>query len=865
MQTFKCMGLITGLLSAWLMCGLTAPAMASGATFDIAAGAAPDTLKEFAAQAHLQLLFDYKAVQTLKTPAIKGQLEPIEALKSLLHGSGFTFRQINERTIAVTAPGMSTTWLASPDRSQSTAGLRGDQEGETGDSGGFRVAQADQGQTAGAPSIVSNERATNKEPVGLQEVVVTARKHTENLQDVPIAVSVVSAEALAQQGALLMQDYYATVPGLSITDSGVAGHLLVTMRGLSSGYGNPTVGSTIDDVPIGSSNTAIIDAAQFVPQLDPAILQRIEFLKGPQGTLYGASTLGGVIRYVTVLPDLTSTTGDVDLTGNAVDGGGRGFGVRGSVNMPVIADTLAIRVSAFGRRDPGYLDDPAHGEKEINSADVYGGHFDALLQATDNFSVRLTALTQRTEGNGDGTVDTDYSYRPISGDLNQDRMPGTGAYDNETQLYSATLKFDTGSVNVTSITSYSKFQSHENADFPQLDFLAGLFYGAGGSSQITLVNSSKFTQELRLSSPGGSKLEWEIGGFYTHEDNGPNEFRSIANNLQTGAPAGLIYDFFAPVTYEEHAGFANLTYHFTDRFSLELGARESHNDQSYRQHVTGPLGGAQDSYSTQSNDNSFTYLVTPQFRFSESLMAYASVTSGYQPGGPNTPFTPSPAIPQTFGPSTTVNYELGLKSQLFDHRVTINTDIFYIDWSKIQLTGIQPTTFDSYVFNGGSATSKGVEISTEFRPMAGLTLSATTAYIDAALTSNAGNGFPGVSGNPLPYSGKVSGGLSADERFAIKGATAFVGATVAYVGKRYEGFPPALGEPQQSIPSYAYGDVRAGIQTNGWTATVFLRNLTNERGILNSTQVSGATPTSGVWHTSYITPRTIGLSIAKSF
>ena len=307
-------------------------------------------------------------------------------------------------------------------------------------------------------------------------------------------------------------------------------------------------------------------------------------------------------------------------------------------------------------------------------------------------------------------------------------------------------------------------------------------------------------------------------GIYTHEDNGPNEFQSIANNLQTGKPVGFIYDFFAPVKYEEYAGFANLTYHLTNRFSIELGARESHNNQGYRQNVTGPLlGGVSDSYSTESNDNSFTYLATPEFRFSASLMAYASITTGYQPGGPNTPFTPTSTIPRTFGPSTTVNYEVGLKSQLLDHRISISTDIFYIDWSKIQLTGVQPATFNSYVFNGGAAASKGLEISTEFRPMAGLTLSATAAYIDATLTNSAGNGFPGVSGNPLPYSGKVSGGLSADERFAIKGdITAFVGATAAYVGRRYEGFPRPSGNRSKAFrPTHTGICARAFKQTAG--------------------------------------------------
>src|SRR5882757_8922735 len=225
------------------------------------------------------------------------------------------------------------------------------------------------------------------------EIVVTARKIAENLQDVPVAISVLSGESMIQNGLVSLQDYYASIPGLSVTDSG-NGRISVTMRGLSSGNGgNPTVAVTIDDVPIGASDTAIINGGQFVPQLDPADLQRIEFLKGPQGTLYGASSLAGVMRYVTAAPSLNSMSGHVDVDGNFIPGGGAGYGVRGSVNLPLITDTVAVRLSAFDRRDPGFVDDPTHGLNNVNSRNVYGAHAALLLQATPDFSVRLSGFS----------------------------------------------------------------------------------------------------------------------------------------------------------------------------------------------------------------------------------------------------------------------------------------------------------------------------------------------------------------------------------------------------------------------------------------------------------------------------------------
>jgi iron complex outermembrane recepter protein len=731
------------------------------------------------------------------------------------------------------------------------------------------VRAADGSQGPSADSSQGATQAGGSQSDQLQEVTVTARKQTERLLDVPAAISVVDASSMLQNHDVDIQDYYATVPGLSMTTLG-NGQTAVMMRGVSTGiYGNPTVGITIDDVPIGATETAIINGAAYIPDLDPADLQSIEFLKGPQGTLYGASSIGGVVRYVTAVPDLTSTNGHVEVDGSTIPDGGDGYGARGAVNIPVIPGTLAVRVSGFDRRDPGYVDDPSQGKSNVNSADVYGAHIDALLQATQNFSVRLTALWQRTEGNGDSSVDTNYLYQPVSGngDLTQSRLPQSGAYEFDWQLYDAALRYHTDLFDVTSISAYSEFRPDQNIDeTPQVGSAADAFYGVAGADQRYVNTNTKISEELRFSSPTGSKLTWELGGFFTHESNGPALGQYFANDLETGAQVGLLLNYYFTSTYQEYAGFGNLTYHFTDRFDVQVGGRESHNVQSYYQDVSGPLNGPAAVLSTRSHDSSFTYLVTPQFHITDSIMTYVSVASGYEPGGPNTPEFPSPTIPVTFAPSKTVNYELGIKNDLLEHRLTLNADVFYIDWSNIQLTGTIPVVLTSYTFNGGKAKSEGVEFDAKFKPIDSLVLSATAAYVDAMLTNTAGQGFPGVSGDPLPFSSKYSGSLDAEDQFNISGAVSgFIGATGAYVGKRYEGFPPALGQPQPGIPSYAYADLRAGINTNGYTVTLFVKNVTDERGVLLSSQINGSTPTSGLWHTVFMVPRTVGLSITKAF
>jgi len=725
-----------------------------------------------------------------------------------------------------------------------------------------------------ASSSQSTTAPSGSQPEEVQEVTVTARKQTERLLDVPEAVTVIDAASMLQNNYVGLADYYATVPGLSIVPYG-NGQTAIIMRGLSTGTsGNPTVGVSIDDVPVGATETAIINGSAYIPDLDPADLQSVEFLKGPQGTLYGASSIGGEVRYVTAIPDLTSTTGHAEVDGTTIPDHGDGYGVRAGINIPIIPDMLAIRISGFERRDPGYVDNYVEGLSplkmdNVNGDNVQGGYLAALFQPTKDFSLRLTALVQHSDFYGDSSIDTNYSFQPLMGDLTQSRLLGSGGNIFQTQLYDMTLKYHTDIFDITSISGFGELQLHQNIDETQsLGPLSEIFFDVGGADQRYVNDNTKFTEELRLSSPVGTKLSWEVGGFWTRENNGPGLGQYFANNLDTGIQpvVGLLLNYYFTSKYNEYSEFANFTYHFTDHLDLEVGGRYSHNYQSYYQAVTGALNGPENTLATGANEHATTYLITPRYHFSESLMTYLTVSSGFEPGGPNTPEFPTPSIPTTFAPSRTVNYELGVKSEMLERRLSLDADVFYVDWSNVQLTGIFPVVDTSYTFNGGKAKSEGVEFEADLIPLEGLKLTASTAYTDAVLTNSAGHGFPGVAGDQLPFATRYSGSLSAEERFSInESVTGFVSATAAYVGKRFEGFPASLGEPQPAIPAYGYGDLRTGIDTHGYTITAFVKNLTDERGVLYSTQITGTTLASGLWHTVVIPPRTVGVSVMRSF
>ena len=859
----KSMALRSTLAAVACTLSFSAHAIADPRQINIPAGDLVPALEILEKQAAIELVFQPSQLKSFHTMGVTGVYEPKDAVRILLKGTPLELRTDPTGAMVITEARVLST--PKPAQSPEGSGASG-RDGGKSPADGFRVAQMVPGTSAGS-TVLEKSEASEKKAGEIQEVIVTAQKRSERLEDVPVAVTVVDANLMVQQNVLSLQDYYATVPGVAINDQG-NGRISITMRGLNTGdFGSPTVGITIDDVPIGATDTAIINGAQFVPELDPADLQRIEFLKGPQGTLYGASSLGGVMRYVTALPDLSSASGHVEVDGGGVSEGGGAYGVRATLNAPVVSDMLAVRVSAFDRHEAGFVDDPAQGMSDVNSMDVYGGRIAALLKVTPDVSLRLSAMVQNKNVKGDSTVDTNYLYQPLAGCLCQSRMPQTGHNDYQLQLYSVGLNVHFEHFDLTSITGYSV--NHDEEDFDETPLYgpyAVAIFNVQGASLVNVFRNSKFTEEVRLSSLPGSNWDWQLGGFYTYEDNSTNDSQIIANDLASGTFAGLVLDFPYPSTYAEYAGFANATYHFTDRFNVQVGGRESHNSQKYSQNITGPLlGGFPDAYTTRSQDNSFTFLVTPQYRFSETLMAYARVASGYQTGGPNTPFVPGAPIPLTFAPSRTTNYELGLKSRALNRRLSVDADIFYIDWSKIQLIGETPQQA-AYVFNGGAAKSEGIEIAVEFRPVDSFAIRASGAYTDAQLTSNAGNSFPGVSGNPLPYSSKFSGSLEAEERFSISRAVSgFVSATVAHVGKRYEAFPAAPGAPQPSIPDYTFGNLQAGVLVDGYTVTAFAKNVTNERGVLRSAQITGNTPTSGLWQTNFISPRTIGLSVSKSF
>ncbi len=717
--------------------------------------------------------------------------------------------------------------------------------------------------------------SAGKEKAGeLQEVVVTAEKKSERLQDVPVPVTAISAESLLTSGYERLQDYFSQVPGLTFTSSSTD-LSMVAIRGIITGavetVNNPSVGIVVDDVPFGSSTA--LGGGSMAPQFDPSTLQRIEVLRGPQGTLYGASSLGGLIKYVTVDPSTEGVRSDLTGGTSSVHNGAQlGYNAFGSINVP-LSGTVALLASAFTRQDPGYIDNPVLAIRGINESHTSGGRLSALWQPSENFTLKLGALYQDTKTDGSNFVE------PALGNLKQNDIAGTGTFHQTFQVYSAVMTAKWGAATLTSVTGYSVNKLNTLVDYDAgLGFLDGLTgpnlgipNGTTGAILQEGNQTDKFTQELRLTTPIGPKLDWLLGAFYTHERS-PFIQTILAGAPTTGDILGDWGSFDWVVAYAEYSAFTDFTFKLTDRFDVQVGARGSHIEQSYKQIDTGPIVPIAEGVPSPNiysevvtRDNPFTYLMTPRFKLSQDFMAYARLASGYRPGGPN-PTASAFGLPLSYKPDKTSSYEVGVKGDALGHSLTFDASLYYIDWKDIQLSYVDPANGFGFEANGSRAKSQGLELASQWKPLAGFTVGAWVAWNDAKLTEPfpRGSSVYGVSGDRLPFSPRFSGNLSVDEEFPITaGLRGFVGGSLSYVGDRIGNFtaPPPAVPPRQDYPAYARTDVRVGAKFASWTADVYVNNLTDRRGILFGGL--GTVPNPAAF--TYIQPRTVGLLATVKF
>ena len=711
-------------------------------------------------------------------------------------------------------------------------------------------------------SYLANAQVTGGGGAQIEEIVVTAEKRAVPLQDVPVSLSAIGGEELQQIGAGQFEDFARYVPGLNYLSNGTLGQHQLILRGVTVGLSPAaTVGVYVDDVPFGSSSSFSVGGLLALDLL-PYDLERIEVLRGPQGTLYGASTMGGLLKYVTRDADLSHFAAQGEIDYQSISGGGSDAGGKGMINLPLSDGRAGLRVSGYDVHNPGYINDDALGLHDLNSSEQRGGRATFLARLTDDLSVRLTAILQDLYQDGTSAIDVNATTgQYLYGDLTQHRTI-VEPFSQRYREYAATINWSIPFATLTSVTSYSTLDTSIQSD--QSNAFGLPSYG------INTPGTDKFTQELRLASPTGAQrqIDWLLGAFFTHEigDNAQQYY----TNPQTQPPL-LLVGF--PSDYKEYAGFGNITYHATDAFEVTAGLRWSHNTQDFTVSQTGLFNNPTDPAAVSttpghSSDQSTTYLVAAAYHFTQDVMAYARAASGYRPGGPNvqTPGSQGLVSP-TFKPDKLWSYEAGVKSEYLDRRLLIDVSAFDIRWKDIQL--LEFLNGFSFLGNGPGATTYGAEFTSIYKPLAGLTLGLNGAYTRAYLTGDTNSPLlGGVDGESLPLVPHWNTSATADYSLPISGGlSGFGGATFQYVGARNAYFNESISSQQFLLHSYDTLDLRAGLAgahgRTHWTLTAFLKNATDKRG-----QTSVATPAPGSPAPAslfVVQPRTVGLAVQASF
>ena len=702
-------------------------------------------------------------------------------------------------------------------------------------------------------------------PAGLEEVVVTASKRAENLQDVAASVTALSGDALVRLNTQDFADYAGLVPGLSFNGGGVIGHNQIVLRGLSTGASQQgsTVGVYIDDVPFGTTGGLAWGAA-LSPDPDLFDVERIEVLKGPQGTLYGASTLGGLIKIVPRGADVAGFESSVRLSGNSVADGANGYGVRGMVNMPFADGKAAVRVSGFYRDDAGYVDNLGTARNDTNSAISRGGRIALAYEPTDALTIDVSALMQTADARGRGFEHIDaYTLAPVDAERTQ-RTYFSEPTEMKYELYSLKLSYDLGWADLVSVSGYGVVDDLGTIDltsafaplFPIPDL--GVTSGFGR-------RSDKYTQEIRLAStPDHGRLDWRLGLYYTYEKSLYGAYlrgRSIATGEPVPGADNNVYTFDLHSRYREAAGFGDVTIRLTDTLDFTSGLRWGRNQQEYTAPNSGLLS-VNPQYGGESSDSSWTFNETLRWKPREGLMSYVTVASGYRPGGPAV-IPPGVAAVEAFGPDTVTNYEVGIKSESSDRRLVLNASVFRIDWDDIQLNRLAGA-FTIFA-NGGKARSEGLELEARYVPNDTWSFAAAAGYTDTELLDDAPDSG-GVKGDSLPFSPDWSGAFMADYNFPVwPGARGNLGLTARYVGQSMSSFSNSTTNIPARLQSYTPVDLRAGLSFDRWEVNLNVDNLQDKRGF-SGVQNRQLVPSQGLPSEATLhAPRTISLAVSMHF
>jgi iron complex outermembrane receptor protein len=728
------------------------------------------------------------------------------------------------------------------------------------------------------PLIARAADSTRSDADSLEEIIVTATKRAERALDVAASISVIGAADLERLHVTSLQDLAATAPGFVVTSGGSPGQTSIVLRGLPALSSGSLVATVIDDSAVGSSaaNTA---ESGFELDMLPFDIERIEILRGPQGTLYGANSMGGVLKYVTKDPGLAVSEAQLGGETFGIKGGGGALGTRarGGWSAPLIDGTLAVRGSLYGQESPGYIRNPLRGPHHENALSQHGGRLAMLWQPVTELTIKLQGIYQWINSAGDANIfaelrgtPQDPYYRPgnwLGGDLTH-RHVIPEPFSSEVKFFSGTLDWHSAFANLVSVTSYSDKQWWQTLD---LSAVLGYLQPILDPNVTSTLNRGRFdarvkrvSQEVRLASEFWQRLEWLAGVYYTDEKDSNDQYLDAIDSQLKLIPA--LSPFFAahlPSTYTEFAGFGSLTYKITDQFDLTGGLRWLANKQYLGLDILpGEFIPASNSIQ-RSAEKPKTYSFGARYRPRPDAMVYFRVASGYRPGGPNGVFPEYPQIPPQTNSDTMVNYEIGIKSELMHRKAALDLAVFKINWSDLQLNVRTRDGDVGYTVNAGRVTSEGFEFAATYWPLDVFHLAVNAAYSNAFATEAVP--VAGIFlGTRLPASPRWTAAATFDYRMRdLNQWTPHLSGSWRYIAAQYSSLSTA--PPVGLQPAYSWVDVDLRILKGRYNVSLYAKNLLDKRafssggpGTDNTTHISsfGGVP---------IQPRVVGLDATAKF
>lgn len=726
---------------------------------------------------------------------------------------------------------------------------------------------------AGAALLVAVGVVQAAETRIVEEIVVTAQKRSESLQEVPVAVTALTEQSLKDMGAVAFMDYARFLPSLSMLTRG-DGNSTMQVRGISPpGFGTQaTTAVYFDETPVGS---------QFgQPDVPVVDVERVELLRGPQGTLYGEGSIGGTLRIISNKPDVDAFTLSASGEGSRTASGDVNYAGSGVINIP-ISDRIAFRASASYREMGGWIDSAGRrvvppevagrfalsNLDDINSRRIYGGRAALRFLPTERLTIDLATMYTVIDSDD---VDVDIN---VASNLSPGFQPSVtlaGKYksdfavknwrDDEFMDTSLTIIYDLDWAEITSATAFFKRDLDENAEQPGY-----AFFDDANSWSIYLQKDEYVSHETRIASQSDSKLQWIAGVFYRDRDvEAFSDFYTtyiydmVGDGLYFGNPIPAlpnqlqllsIFTLPSETTFEHIAGFGSVTYSITEQLDVTVGLRyfkekQTSDAQSRIMNFAAIPGLVEDAVDngtplvptfnlgTRNNfdtdDDGYTPRLNVTYRVSDDWMVYGTVAKGFRSGGvnrnPATNRVTGEPLPdrQGFESDSIWNYEIGSKNTLLENRLVLNSAIYFIEWEDIQVPGVINGVQQRWVTNAGKAESKGAELEFVSSVTDRLSLSGSVSYTDAAL-SEAAIGQP--SGTKLPQVADWKYALAAQYEFPLpNGLSARLRADYSFMDEQ----PQLLSRTSPMNDSYELVNLKAVIQDEAWTVELFVDNVTNE-------------------------------------